>query len=253
MVEPEGVGSPSRWADGSAGPPRFTARFLFGVALLALGALWTMDNLGLTDASEITRWWPLLLVVFGVAKVLGWGTRRSTYAGAMWLLAGGWLLLHALGIVQSGLAGLGSLALILIGVRILLYPGRSRARLRMERVSTQSVDENGRLKMDVVMSNAQRRVEHGPFPGGEVNAVLATATLDLRGATLADGRVELEVNAVLGGIELYVPGDWRVASAVTAVLGNVEDHTEKLPDGAASRGTLYLRGNVVMGSIEIRD
>src|SRR5258706_11289006 len=106
MVEPQDVGSPQRWTDGSSGSSRFTAGLLVGVAMLGLGALWTMDNLGIADASEITRWWPVLLMVFGVAKVLGWGTRRSALAGALWLVAGGWLELHELGIVHTGFAGL---------------------------------------------------------------------------------------------------------------------------------------------------
>ena len=254
MAEPQDVGSPPRWvADECSGRYRFTARLLVGLAMLGLGVLWTMDNLGLTDASEITRWWPMLLVVFGVAKILGWGARPSAFSGAMWLLAGTWLLLHALGIVHTGLAGLWPLALIIIGVRFILYPGRMRTRNRMDRGFVQSSDEAGRIKMEVVMANAQRRVEPGPFRGGEVSAVLASAELDLRAATLADGRVELETKVVMGGIELYVPRGWHVVSAVTAVLGTIEDHTEKMPEGITPRGMLYLTGSVVMGSVEIRN
>jgi hypothetical protein len=253
MVEPQDGGSPQRWADEYAGRSRFTARFLVGLALLGLGALWTMDNLGLTDAGDVTRWWPALLIVFGVAKVLGLGTRRSAFAGAMWALAGGWLLLHALGIVPTGLAGLWPLALIIIGVRFILYPRRMRVDRGMARGFVQSTDANGRIKMDVVMSNAQRRAEPGVFRGGELNAVLASAELDLRAATLPEGRVELETNAVMGGIVLYVPHGWRVVSASTSVLGNVEDHTEQTAGGESPRNTLYLRGAVVMGSIEIRN
>ena len=253
MVEPQDAGPPQPWDDGCSGPSRFTARLLVGVALLVLGALWTMDNLGLTDASEFTRWWPVLLIVFGVAKVLGWGARRSAFSGAMWLVAGGWLLLHAFGIVHAGFAGVMSLGLILIGVRIILFPERTRIGRRMRSGFTQSTDQTGRIKMDVVMSNARRHVEPGTFRGGEVAAVLASAELDLRGVTLADGRVELEANAVMAGIELFVPPGWRVVNAVTAVMGTVEDHTEKLPEGVAARGTLYLKGAVVIGSIEIRN
>lgn len=254
MAEPQDSGSPQRWVmDECSSRSRVTARLLVGVAMLALGVLWTMDNLGLTDASEITRWWPVLLVVFGVAKILGWGARRSTFAGALWMVAGGWLLLHALGIVHTGLAGLWPLALIILGVRYIVLPGRSRTRRRMRQGFVQGVDENGRLRMEVVMANAQRRAEPGPFRGGELAVVLASAELDLRAATLAEGRVELETKAVMAGIELYVPRGWQMVSAVQAVLGTIEDHTERLPEGIAPRGTLYLTGSVVMGSIEIRN
>ena len=253
MAEPLDVGSPPRWTEGNSCPPRFTSRLLLGLALLALGALWTMDNLGLTDASEFTRWWPVLLVVFGVTKILGWGTRRSTFGGALWMVAGGWLLLHALGIVQTGLAGLWPLALVILGTRLILLPGRSRSWRRMERRSVQGVDEGGRLRMEVVGANAQRRAEPGPFHGGEISAVMASAQLDLRAATLGEGRVELETKVVMGGIELFVPHGWHVVNGVQAVLGTIEDHTERLPEGIAPRGTLYLTGSVVMGSIEIRN
>jgi hypothetical protein len=42
---------------------------LWGVIVLSLGVLWTLDNLGQIDASRVVRWWP--------AVALAWGRARS--------------------------------------------------------------------------------------------------------------------------------------------------------------------------------
>src|SRR5262245_23376262 len=103
------------WSEMRGGHVRITARLLVGVAFMMFGLLWTLDNFDLLDADMIVRWWPVLVAAFGMAKLFGWGTRQSTFAGAMWLLAATWLMLHALGIVSHGIAGLWPLALIVLG------------------------------------------------------------------------------------------------------------------------------------------
>ena len=40
---------------------RWTGRLLFGLVMVSLGTLWTLDNLGIADAGQVLRWWPALL------------------------------------------------------------------------------------------------------------------------------------------------------------------------------------------------
>ena len=243
---------------GMGAPPRnvrITAKLMVGLAFLAFGALWTLDNLGFLDASSITHWWPVLVLAFGVAKFMGWGTCRSTFAGAMWLIAGMWLMLHALGVVRHGIDGLWPLAMILIGVRIVTASSRRPmiGRVRGPGAASAAWNAEGRVKVEAVMAGVERRARAGVFNGGVVNCVMANVELNLRDATLGDTRVVLETNAVLGGIELLVPRTWIVINEATPVMGAIEDHTEPPAAGEERTGTLVLRGAAVMGGIEIRN
>jgi hypothetical protein len=45
--------------------------FVLGACLLALGVLWTLANLGMLDLLPTLRtWWPLSLVLWGVAELV---------------------------------------------------------------------------------------------------------------------------------------------------------------------------------------
>jgi hypothetical protein len=50
--------------------PFSVERLVLGVALLALGVLWTLANAGHLDLlSTLRRWWPLLLVLWGALEL----------------------------------------------------------------------------------------------------------------------------------------------------------------------------------------
>jgi hypothetical protein len=53
-----------------------------GLILLTIGALFLMANLGILNSDVFRTWWPLLLIVFGVAKLFGgrrWDRLRRPY------------------------------------------------------------------------------------------------------------------------------------------------------------------------------
>lgn len=48
-----------------------------GVALVAVGALWTAANLGRLDLLATLRtWWPALLVIWGLLELYNWAALR---------------------------------------------------------------------------------------------------------------------------------------------------------------------------------
>jgi hypothetical protein len=47
-------------------------RAIWGLGLVGVGVALTLDNLGVLDAGEILRWWPVLLVLLGANCLLAW-------------------------------------------------------------------------------------------------------------------------------------------------------------------------------------
>src|SRR5262249_32711014 len=94
---------------------RIMGRLFFGALLVALGLLWTLDNLGLADASEYMRWWPVIPIAYGLLQLSGIDGRRRTGSGLLLTLGGAYLLLHELHFLSLSLLGLWPVFLILIG------------------------------------------------------------------------------------------------------------------------------------------
>jgi hypothetical protein len=65
------------------------------MALIVIGALFLLHNLGVTDFDFSWHAWPLFLVLFGVARLID----RNDRSGGLWLIAIGlWLYVNENGI-----------------------------------------------------------------------------------------------------------------------------------------------------------
>src|SRR5436190_13326080 len=79
---------------------RLRLRILFGMALAALGILYTFDNLGVLDADEILRLfgWPVAFIAYGTLTVVGSRSGGGRLWGTAVLVAGVALMGQRLGL-----------------------------------------------------------------------------------------------------------------------------------------------------------
>jgi hypothetical protein len=226
---------------------------VFGFVFMALGALWTLDNLGLVESDAIVRWWPVALIALGVARLMGMGRQQGrSFWGILAVVAGSWILAENLDLLHVSLWQMWPLVLVFIGVSMLVGAGRFTLGTRMRRgARADYAEDNESLSSFAVWGHVVRKVMSQQFRGGEASAVMGGIDLDLRGAKpVAEGAV-LEVLAIWGGIDLVVPSTWRVINQATVVMGAVEDKTRIPPTDATD--TLILRGMVMMGGVEIKN
>jgi len=69
---------------------RLTPQVVLGLVIVGFGLLLTADNLGYADARHVIRYWPLILVAFGLAKLLQSDTTSGRVFGGLLIIAGGW-------------------------------------------------------------------------------------------------------------------------------------------------------------------
>ena len=224
---------------------RITGRLVFGAVLVTLGILWTLDNLGLADASQFLRWWPALVIGYGLLRLTGLDGTRRVVSGTLFVLAGCWMLARELGYVHVSIFRLWPIFMIVIGASLVWRSMRGPG------VSPDSSDAHAYPRPFAFMGGNVRTIESQSLVGLEATAVMGGVEADLRGARARGNEVVVEVFAMWGGIELIVPEDWHVVSEVMPIMGGVEDKTRLTEGGGAT--TLIVRGLVVMGGLEIKN
>jgi predicted membrane protein len=220
-----------------------TARLFIGLVVLTLGVLWTLDNLGMTDASEIVRWWPLVAIAWGLLHLFGIGVRPRVNIGALWTIIGVLALLGTLGVIHFTIFALWPLFLVLIGGSLVLRGWRGTSWIQS------GTSHSSQPNVTAILSGAQHKIVGQDFQGADVTAVLAGVTMDFRSAHMVGRDATVDVFAMWGGIDLVVPEGWRVEGRVTPILGAYQDSTVVPADPNAPK--LIVRGDVVMGGIEV--
>jgi hypothetical protein len=256
--------SRGRVAFGFVAHARSTAtQLVFGVLVIVFGALFTLDNLGIVEAGQILRFWPVIPLVYGISRLAGLYCCQNTMVGLIFFLGSALLLLHEFGLIAIDPWELWPVVLIAIGVSMVsktfgrrhdedttppppvppgtptpYFPGSRRA------------DDSTTFSVFAVWGHT-RRVVSGVFRRGDATAIMAGHDIDLREARIEGGSATLDVFSWWGSINLVVPQNWQVVVEVVPLMGTVED-SSWAPAGEAA-GTLMVRGSVVMGSLTIKN
>ena len=236
-----------------------TAAFL-GAALIAIGALFLIDALGVADVGAVLVWTPSLFIAFGL-----WRMVARRFRGIL----GPSIIVLVAALVQMNMLDVDSIIsfpAILIAAGVLLLLGRKRllgggASSPQNRAATPAAAgeevefemDDGFLRVNAALGSANMRVTTDDFRGGEVRAVMGSAKLDMRDLGAPSPTATLDVNCVMGEIALRVPPDWSVRIDSSAVMGEAKDARPRSPSAQSAAPDLIITGAVVMGSLKIED
>jgi predicted membrane protein len=218
--------------------------FVFGLLIIAVGAILLLERFGLIDSDLIFRFWPLALVAFGVARLL---SQNGRVFGAVLIVAGLAIFTNKSGLIHMDWATLWPIILICFGGSMLYRALRKRGKpqeteaSKTQRLSEWAVFGGGRL-----LNNSK------DFRGGEVFAMFGGYEVDLTGAEIRDDEVEIQANVVFGGVEIRVPPNWDVRNKGVPIFGGYEDKRVPRPgEPAEVRKRLTVSGFAVFGGVEI--
>ena len=96
------------------------SRLFLGLILIAIGAAYSLDELGYLDASVIWNYSPLILVGVGVSKMLSPISATGRFVGAFVAFAGCVMVAGNLGWIDFGVWDLWPLIPIFVGSRLIL-------------------------------------------------------------------------------------------------------------------------------------
>jgi predicted membrane protein len=218
-----------------------TPRLIIGLAILALGALWTLDNLNLLESENFTQWWPVVLIAIGAVQFLN---RKTNRMGPVLLMAAGvFLLAVTVGGYDFDLGDLIPLAIALFGAK-LVWDAVSRRSARAGIANDDSTVSSFAMMAGVHWQSTSRA-----FRGGEVNAIMGGVELDLRNVEIKPGdEPVIDALAIMGGVEIFVPVGWKIVASVLPIMGGFEDKTAARSETGP---TLTVRGTAIMGAIVV--
>jgi len=226
-----------------------SGRLIVGIALMVLGALWTLDNLDFMESEQIVRWWPVVPLAIGVMKLTGVGMEKQTAFGAFLTIVGGLFLMDQFDVLNVNFSIVWPLLFIFMGVQLTM---RAMRGTNTAGPAPGPADADDYVRSFAVMGGVTRRNESQAFRGGELTAVMGGVELDLTDARALGGRAVIDVFAIWGGIDIRVPDDWRVEVDAVPVMAAVES-SARLASGVDAVGTLVVRGFVMMGGVEIKN
>lgn len=223
---------------------RATPQVIVGILIIAVGVLFILDRMEVLYARDYLRYWPVILIVFGVSRFLQPGNQGKLFGGVVAII-GTLLLLDKLDVLEFRVWDLWPLILVFIGGSVLW-----RA-LQRQNTVTGPGNREPSLHGFAFWSGIDRKCDTQDFQGGELTAIMGGCEIDLRNAAIKNGEAVLDVFAFWGGIELKVPEHWRVVLDANPIMGGIEDKS-RTPD-ATNAPRLVIRGTLIMGGMEIRN
>ncbi len=225
------------------------AQIMVGVLVIGLGLLFLLDNLGFLDFDYTLHFFPLLIAVFGVLKIVQARSTQGVVAGAVMVLVGVLLTLRSLGFLFISWRTLWPLILIAVGMSVVYRSVTAQRETVRPADFGAQVSDDSVVNITAVMGGYARRLVTPDFRGGEISAIMAGCELDLRQSSI-NGDAVLNVFAMFGGIQIKVPPDWTVVLRGTPMLGGFEEKTALPPDGSKR---LIIQGYAIMGGVEVRN
>jgi hypothetical protein len=223
---------------------------VWGALIVAAGVALLLDHLGFIAIGSLFRFWPMILIFFGVGHLF---TPSNRTWGGILIVVGVVFQLNNLGITHLRFADMWPLAIIAVGLMLmwgaLKPPFEAKGRV-------DGADGADVLEAVAIFGGTERRIKSQTFKGGRATSIFGGVELDFRDANIDGDEATLEITCIFGGVEIRVPDTWNVHSRSIPVLGGYSDKTgpssSPPPDPSGPRRkTLIVTGTVIFGGVEI--
>ena len=216
-----------------------------GMLIIAVGLLFTLDNLGVAHASAYLRYWPAGLMALGLVKL--WDSRDGRgggLGGFVFTLVGLWLLLEATVDIRISFADMWPLLLVFVGGYLVW-----RGLIGQRRLA--AADDHSVVSAIAILSGVNRGNNSRAFRGGDLTAVMGGCEIDLRQAAIK-GDAVIEVFALVGQHRDPRAGELDGRLSRHAAHGRRRGQDPARARGRPNIGS-PIRGVVVMAAVEVKN
>jgi len=193
-----------------------------GGIIVVVGLLLLLNNMHIIRVRELWDFWPLILVVFGLARIVESRSPGSLIWGGVLASIGALLFLDNLNLFSFDFNFVWPVLLIGFGLTMLW---RALERQRIRAGGQADMDTSHSSTMAAVFSGGKRRIATPDFRGVDVLALFGGYEVDLRGSRIEVDQAVIDVNAMFGGVKIMVPDEWTVNVKGFGMFGAFEDKT----------------------------
>src|SRR5580658_7115314 len=215
---------------------------IVGILIILAGAVLLGGNLGLIDSHYVFRTFgPVVIFILGAVTLM---RRRhdQVMLGLVLMFVGAWGFATQQQWIRIHFWAV-------IGPLMLVLAGGSVVWRAFNRPSPEGVGD-AYVRTFAVFSGAELRPTV-PFEGADLTAVMGGVKLDLSNAPMARETAVIDVFALMGGAEIFVPRDCDVTVKIVSLMGGVSD--KRRPATVPATRHLIIQGMAVMGGVEIKD
>lgn len=238
-------------------------KLIFGFIVIFAGLALLAINFDILPYSlrHIIFSWQMLLIAIGVISMSG--GERST-PGIILIMIGSFFIIPEIFNLHISFARIfWPVLLIAIGIFILVKRGGihderwhkhhfNRERRSHGIYESTSPLDDGFINETNIFSGSKHRISQQVFRGGKISTLFGGSEIDLSQAKLGEGRNELIVECMFGGITLIVPGEWRVVMNVSSIMGGFSDKRLVFRQDPNSPDFLVVKGTAIFGGGEIK-
>lgn len=222
----------------------------FGAIVVTVGCLLLLDNLGIIRFHDFWQYWPVLLIAFGVSRIVDSRMPSGWIWGGMVALAGAFLLLRNLDIIFFDFSVVWPVILIAFGASV-LFGALERGRIG-GRVPPMPASPT--VGAHAIFAENKTGTDAQDFQGGQASAIFGAARFDLRNASMTTEEARIHVDVIFGEAEVRVPETWNVVSRAAVLFGGVDDKTiHPKPDPNVKTPRLVITGSVLFGALTLRN
>ncbi len=220
---------------------------LWGIVLVIIGVILTLNALDITNINIFFNgWWTLLIIIPSAIELIA---RENKFWSAVWLIIGILLLLACRDILDFDLIWKLTIPvlLILIGINLIFKDKIDR---KMEK-KRKELKEKGQQMEEycATFGEIKEDFNNQEFNGANVTAVFGSVDLDLRKAVISEDKF-VKTSAIFGGIEILAPENVNIKVKSVPIFGATSNKTgrkfdEKLP-------TIYVDSFCMFGGVDIK-
>ncbi len=217
--------------------------------VIGIGVLFLLNNLNIFFLHDIWRFWPVILIAAGLAKMVDSPYSNGKVVGGVLVGVGGLFLADNLGFLSLSWNDLWPLVLIGAGVLMLW----SRLAPPPAGVPNIPSGHEGALNEYAIFGGVERKLTTDDFRGGAATALFGGVVIDLRRAGMRGDSAVIDVTAMFGGIEIKVPQNWIVVPQVAAIFGGFGNKTMQPSSDTPGVKRLHIKGAAVFGGVDVKN